>query len=98
MRITNLDTHAAEETTVANVTVNKATNPSAGTVVVSGTAFNADGSAMDLASIEQRFVNSQKFSNGTRTLSRAHSRHAHRWCDARFLHRDVHQVFCLAAT
>jgi hypothetical protein len=68
VRITNLGTGAAEETTVANVTVNKATNPSTGTVVVTGTALNADGTAMDLAQVEQRFVNSQKFSNGTRTL------------------------------
>jgi hypothetical protein len=68
VRITNLGSGAAEETTVANVTVNKATNPSAGTVVVTGTALNNDGTAMDLAQVEQRFVNSQKFSNGTRTL------------------------------
>jgi hypothetical protein len=58
----------AEETTVANVTVNKPTSPSAGTVVVTGKALNPDGTAMDLAQVEQRFVNSQRFSNGTRTL------------------------------
>jgi hypothetical protein len=68
VRITDLTTGAAEETTVANVSVNKPTSPSAGTVVVTGKALNADGTAIDLAQIEQRFVNTQKFSNGTRTL------------------------------
>jgi hypothetical protein len=68
VRITDLSTGAAEQTTVANVTVNKATSPSANTVVVTGKALNPDGSAMDLTQVEQRFVNSQKFSNGTRTL------------------------------
>jgi len=68
VRITDLTTGAAEETTVANVTVNKPTSPSAGTVVVTGQALNPDGTAMDLAQVEQRFVNSQKFTNGTRTL------------------------------
>jgi hypothetical protein len=68
VRLTNLGTAEAEETTVANVTVNKPANPSAGTVVVTGQALNPDGTAMDLAQVEQRFVNTQKFSNGTRTL------------------------------
>jgi hypothetical protein len=68
VRITNLTSGVAEETTVANVTVNKATNPSAGTVVVTGQALNADGTAIPLAQLEQRFVSSAKFSNGTRTL------------------------------
>jgi len=68
VRITNLDTQVAEETTVANVTVNKPTSPAAGTVRVTGTALNADGTAMDLAQVEQRFVNPQRFANGSRTL------------------------------
>jgi len=69
VRITNLDSHVAEQTTVANVTVSKPTgNPTAGTVQVTGTAFNPDGTPMDLAQVEQRFVNTQKFSNGSRTL------------------------------
>jgi hypothetical protein len=69
VRITNLGTGAAEQTKVADVTVNKPTgSTSAGTVTVTGTALNPDGSAMDLAEVEQRFVNPQKFSNGTRTL------------------------------
>jgi hypothetical protein len=68
VRITNLTTHVAEQTTVANVTVNKPTSPAAGTVRVTGTALNADGTAMDLAQVEQRFVNTTRFANGSRTL------------------------------
>jgi hypothetical protein len=69
VRITNLSTHVAEQTTVANVTVNKPTgNALGGTVTVTGTALNADGTAMDLAQIEQRFVNTTRFANGSRTL------------------------------
>ena len=71
VRITDLGTGVAEETQVANVAVNKPTSPSAGTVVVTGTAFNADGSAMPLSQIEQRFVNTAKFTNGSRTLRSA---------------------------
>ena len=68
VRITDLGTGVAEETTVANVTAKKPTSPSAGTVVVTGTAFNADGSATPLAQIDQRFVNTARFANGSRTL------------------------------
>lgn len=68
VRITDLATHVAEQTTVANVTANKPTSPSAGKVVVTGTALNPDGSAMLASQIEQRFVNSSRFSNGSRTL------------------------------
>src|SRR4051794_2765802 len=69
VRITNLNTNVAEQTRVANVTVKKPTgNTSTGTVRVTGTALNADGTAMNLAQVEQRFVNSQRFSNGSRTL------------------------------
>ena len=71
VRITDLGTRVAEETTVANVAVNKPTSPSAGTVVVTGTAFNNDGSAMPLSQIEQRFVNTARFANGSRTLRSA---------------------------
>ena len=72
VRITNLDTHVAEETTVANVTVNKPTgNPAAGIVSVTGQALNPDGTAMDLAQVEQRFVNPAKFASGKRTLRAA---------------------------
>jgi hypothetical protein len=68
VRLTNLDTDVAEQTTVANITVDKPTSPAANTVRVTGTAFNADGSAMSLAQVEQRFVNTARFSNGSRTL------------------------------
>jgi hypothetical protein len=69
VRITNLDTHVAEQTTVANVTVNKPTgSTTTGTVRVTGTALNANGTPMDLAQVEQRFVNAQKFVGGRRTL------------------------------
>jgi hypothetical protein len=68
VRVTDLTTSVAEETTVANVTANKPTSPSTGTVVVTGTALNADGTAKPLAQVEQRFVNSARFANGSRTL------------------------------
>ena len=68
VRITNLGTHTAEETTVANVTAGKPTSPSAGSVVVTGTAFNQDGTPMDLAQVSERLVNPAKFANGKRTL------------------------------
>jgi hypothetical protein len=71
VRITNLGTHTAEETTVANVTAGKPASPSAGTVVVTGTALNADGTPMDLASVEERLVNPAKFASGKRTLRAA---------------------------
>jgi hypothetical protein len=64
----NLDNGAAEQTTVANVLVDKPSSPAAGKVVVTGTAFNPDGTPMDLGQVEQRFVNSAKFTNGKRTL------------------------------
>src|SRR4051794_726907 len=68
VRITNLATGVAEETTVANVTANKPTSPAAGTVRVTGTVFNADGTAMSLGQVEQRFVNPARFASGRRTL------------------------------
>jgi hypothetical protein len=70
VRITDLRTHVAEETTVANVVVGKPTSPAAApaTVTVTGTAFNTDGTIMDLAQVEQRFVNPARFANGRRTL------------------------------
>jgi len=68
VRITDMTTLAAEETTVADVTVNKPTSPAGGTVSVTGTALNPDGTAMDLAQVEQRFVNPARFANGSRTL------------------------------
>jgi hypothetical protein len=71
VRITDLTTNVAEQTTVANVTANKPTNPSTGTVVVTGTAVKADGTAIPLDQIEQRFVNTTRFANGTRTLRSA---------------------------
>jgi hypothetical protein len=71
VRITDLTTHVAEQTTVANVTANKPTSPSADSVVVTGTALNPDGSAMLASQIEQRFVNPARFANGSRTLRSA---------------------------
>ena len=68
VRITNLGTHTAEETRVANVTAGKPTSPSAGTVVVTGTAFEPDGTPMGLAQVEERLVNPSRFANGKRTL------------------------------
>ena len=64
----NLGAGRAEQTTVANVTATKPTSPAAGTVRVTGTAFNANGSAMPLSQVEQRFVNPARFANGSRTL------------------------------
>jgi hypothetical protein len=71
VRITDTTTSLAEETTVADVTVNKPTSPAAGTVRVTGKALNADGTAMNLAQVEQRFVNPARFANGSRTLRAA---------------------------
>jgi hypothetical protein len=68
VRITDLTSHVAEQTTVADVTVDKPTSPAANTVRVTGTAFNADGSPMALGQVEQRFVNTQRFASGRRTL------------------------------
>jgi hypothetical protein len=68
VRVTDKSTGVAEETTVANVTVNKPSSPSAGTVVVTGTALRADRTAIPLAQVEQRFVNAARFDNGSRTL------------------------------
>jgi hypothetical protein len=68
VRITNLATHTAEQTTVANVTADQPTSPAKGTVVVTGMALNPDGTPMDLANVEERLVNAAKFANGKRTL------------------------------
>jgi len=68
VRITDLTTGVAERTRVADVTVNKPTSPAANTVRVTGTAFNPDGTPMDLGQVEQRFVNTQRFASGRRTL------------------------------
>ena len=68
IRITDTTAGVAEQTTVANVKANKPTSPAAGTVRVTGTAVNADGTAMDLTQVEQRFVNPARFANGSRTL------------------------------
>ena len=64
---------ATDQTTVANVTVQRPTNPSAGTIVVHGTAAQADGSQIPVAEIEQRLVaNRQAFdATGARTLRAA---------------------------
>ena len=70
VRVTDMSTGVAEETTVANVTANKPrTTAVSGQVVVTGTAAAADGSRIPLAQLEQRLVNPDLFQkNGRRTL------------------------------
>ena len=70
VRVTDMSTGVAEETTVANVTANKPrTTAVSGQVVVTGTAAAEDGSRIPLAQLEQRLVNPDLFQkNGRRTL------------------------------
>jgi len=69
VRITDTVTGVTEQTTVANVTATKPVKVDATSVKVTGTALDADGSAMSLTELEQRLANPQLFTkNGRRTL------------------------------
>ncbi len=73
VRVTVDVTGVADQTTVSNVTAQRPTSPSPGTIVVHGTATQADGSQIPVAEIEQRLVaNRQIFAaSGSRTLRAA---------------------------
>ena len=70
VRISDDGTGVADQTTVAAVTAQRPVQTAVGTVVVHGTAAQADGSRIPVTLLEQRLVaNRQAFElNGTRTL------------------------------
>lgn len=70
VRSTVQETGVQDQTTTANVTAARPTNPSAGTIVVRGTATAIAGGQIPIAQIEQRLVSGKDLfaKNGKRTL------------------------------
>jgi hypothetical protein len=69
VRVTDVVTGQAEETTVANVTATRPRSPASGQIVVTGTAVAPNGSRIPLDQLEQRLINPDRFArSGARSL------------------------------
>lgn len=58
----------ADQTTVANVTAERAVKVNDTTIMIHGTAQNEFGNPLPLAQLEHRLVSAERFGNGRRTL------------------------------